>query len=861
MMKAFHSLSEPKIVTMAKESERKFAPVAIGDSAPGQEDLEELESNQIHLQMFVSYLEFWQDTLSHCKSEKIRSVLLEKFDSLFLQQLLIPFLAESADMNSGDLMIAVMTYLRTIFDTLQEADIINLILSALMTNSERNQSKNSKPGLDAEEDEIYPRRQTKATFNMADLIIESLESQSQQTVGAALRLVSTLIRKHYPYVLDTIFNVNKISDSFIPSVTPFNVYSKEMAFFMGLIPEEEVEEIQSQSYERYLQESRQLLESHSWFPENLSSSVSMNGTDRSKLLLHSINSDGQTWKCLLRLLSQFFANSVEINLILTRVFIELASCGWASLRGWMLVELSDVIVSHARPSKNCLGNEAAVADLMYSNKGDDAVLQSMVGYASDMSYSSSDDDYDEYWGTDPDDRYESTSFKALSPTMEVLLMLSKKMEEYRSKIPGFDDHLAERREMLQEDEDPLPDMAAVPFSSPSFTPVDSICDMDRDFSTFTLSPIDTQRRAEELLLSSSSLPSSPIPPDRSMLSSPASGSFRSGVLSRAGAYQQQQRKPSLPATFFSSPLHRSTRAVSMQHRRAESVASEFYEEPPETSSHHMGGNVRTHRRVRSSALSIRTTYGVGSNFTPTIDTDIAAATSASAASVTPTRPPKLQRSGSQDSLKAFESLMSSPMERSVSGSGVVGGSGPNPNALSLSAGSQSSFTTPRVLPVTSSPILQRTRSENENALSKEMSPVQLSEEIRDTFNNVSDSDSENIDNIAEDEIVEPEEESTELRRGPSPNKQTNQTPRMKSGIEMDDIVTDTGYVPAVIQVMGPETGKSRYVSVAHLLGNVIVYQEFVKELTALIQVRSTLIDQVDYGWQRRVRSKARRARR
>ncbi|KAJ8097386.1 hypothetical protein POJ06DRAFT_240712 [Lipomyces tetrasporus] len=70
------------------------------------------------------------------------------------------------------------------------------------------------------------------------------------------------------------------------------------------------------------------------------------------------------------------------------------------------------------------------------------------------------------------------------------------------------------------------------------------------------------------------------------------------------------------------------------------------------------------------------------------------------------------------------------------------------------------------------------------------------------------------------------------------------------GIEMDDIVHDIEYVPAVIQVMGPETGKSRYVSAAHLLGNVIVFEEFVKELTAMVQVRSTLIDRVDYGWPR-----------
>lgn len=41
-----------------------------------------------HMDSFLSYLLFWQDTVDHCKSAEVNDTLLDHFQILFLQQLL-----------------------------------------------------------------------------------------------------------------------------------------------------------------------------------------------------------------------------------------------------------------------------------------------------------------------------------------------------------------------------------------------------------------------------------------------------------------------------------------------------------------------------------------------------------------------------------------------------------------------------------------------------------------------------------------------------------------------------------------------------------------------------------------------------
>ncbi|KAK9356080.1 Retinoic acid induced 16-like protein-domain-containing protein [Lipomyces doorenjongii] len=775
MLRAFETTAEPKIVTMAKESERKFVPVAVGDNALGHDDPQDVEDNKVHLQTFLSYLEFWQDTLSHCRSQVIQNTLLDNFETLFLKQLLVPSLAEGIDLEggvSGGAAIAVLTYLRAIFESLDQKDIISLILSSLIVNKDSIPcTPKPKPHMipeyetDDDRDERIPIKMTATTFSLIDFITNSLQSLSQQTIVAALRLVSTLVRKHYPYTLNTLFQVTQIADQFTPTVTPFNVYSQEMEFFLSLMPATEADELSSQLYDRYLKDNRLVLESHAYLPASIARSENLDGAvahgltsqDMPNLYSHTLNVEDHTWNELLRLFSLFFANTVELNLVLTRVLIDLVSCGWMSLRGWMLVKLDDVAVSHVLPRLDNDGadeNNTIEGIKMDDSEAEDVEfdisLQELLEYAEDMS-----DSDDEYWGTRHEERYEKTTFRKLSPMMEVLLALNDKIDEYRQKISGFDDKLAERRQMLQDDEDQIDETAAVAFSSP-VADMKAKAQAAAESRRFSLSPMDTQQRAEQIYWSSSTT-SSPVSLRQPVGYRSVSVSSLSGPRAETRSPPSRSRPP--------QPQPQTSPLASRQHRRGGSVAGDILSVP---SSAHLSAHKRSHSTFAGSPFLSPTS---------TFHSDW----------VTPLRaPPVLRPMKSHDSLRAFESLMSSPLERRSS-------------ATATQTMSPASFSS--------------SRFSRENGY----------ESSTMSFNRLGSSPSEFASTfLMSDDIHKPLASEDEVN-GRDESGVTGQGKTVR-GIEMDDIVTDIEYVPAVIQVMGPETGKTRYVSVAHLLGNVIIFE-------------------------------------
>ncbi|KAK9313350.1 Retinoic acid induced 16-like protein-domain-containing protein [Lipomyces starkeyi] len=772
ILRAFETTTEPKIVTMAKESERKFVPVAVGDNPPGHDDPQAMEDNKVHLQTFLSYLEFWQDTLSHCRSQVIRNTLLVNFETLFLKQLLVPSLAEGIDVEggvNGGAAIAILTYLRVIFESLDQKDIISLILSSLIVNKDSIPSTpEPKPHVIPEYesgddvDERIPIKMTATTFSLIDLITNSLKSSSQQTIVAALRLVSTLVRKHYPYTLNTLFQVTHIADEFTPTVTPFNVYSQEMEFFLSLMPATETDELSSQLYDRYLKDNRLVLESHAYLPATIARSENLDGAvahdltskDMPNLYSHTLNVEDHTWNELLRLFSLFFANSVELNLVLTRVLIDLVSCGWMSLRGWMLVKLNDVAVSHVLPRLD--NDDADENNTIEGSKLDvsevedvefDINLQGLLEYAEDMS-----DSDDEYWGTSREERYEKTTFRKLSPMMEVLQALNDKIDEYRQKIPVFDDKLAERRQMLQDDEDQIGDTAAVAFSSPVAVKALVAAESQR----FSLSPMDTQERAEQIYFSSSTA-SSPVSLRQPVGYRSVSVSSLSGPRTATRSPPSRSRPP--------QPQPQTSPLASRQHRRGGSVAGDILSVPSRA---HLSAHKRSHSTFAGSPFLSPTS---------TFQSDW----------VTPLRaPPVLRPMKSHDSLRAFETLMSSPPERRSSATAT--------QTLTPASFASSRFSRENDYESSRKPFNRLGSSPSEYA-----STFLMSDDIHK--------------HLASEDEVNGFDESGGAGQG-----------KTVRGIEMDDIVTDIEYVPTVIQVMGPETGKSRYVSVAHLLGNVIIFE-------------------------------------
>ncbi|KAF4553389.1 Hypothetical protein D9617_7g031160 [Elsinoe fawcettii] len=159
------------------------------------------ESHKAHMSTFLSDLTFWQDILDHCKSVDVKQTLLDHFQILFLQQLLYPSLLQSSDTDGGS-SVAVMTYLNSILQTLTDDSLSNMLLSYLLATSQR--SPTERPPSPSvmrrrsslmiltttapEEDRLEP-----SLFNLVDLIHNGLQSKNPQTTFAALKLFTTIL--------------------------------------------------------------------------------------------------------------------------------------------------------------------------------------------------------------------------------------------------------------------------------------------------------------------------------------------------------------------------------------------------------------------------------------------------------------------------------------------------------------------------------------------------------------------------------------------------------------------------------------------------------------------------------------------
>ncbi|KAK9453994.1 Retinoic acid induced 16-like protein-domain-containing protein [Dipodascopsis uninucleata] len=737
MIRAFQTDMEPKIVTMARESERKVLPSFLNQD--DSEDPSEIESNRAHLRMFLSYLEFLQDILSHCKSEHIKRTLLENFDTLFLHQLLIPSLSESTENETAkdDTVIAVLTYIRAIFESLEEHLILDLILPSLIRPLEledENKDHYSDFSSIAEKNAMNSSGVlfNKTSFNLTELIIRSLDSHAQQVVCAALRLISTLLQKHYPYLLNTLFQVDTISEKFKPTITPLNVYMREMDFFLSLMPDYDTDILKSQQYESYLKDCRYFLESHRYFPACLS----YTGLDESEymdmevsnMFSHKLKPDDCAWQRILLLLRSFFSNSVELNLILTRVFVDLMSCGWTSLRGWFLINDGDIQVRSRKDAST--GNSITqINSLIDDNDDDDDDDDDDIQLCSkDLDQYNSDLSDDEYWFAKPSDRYLETSFRNLSPMMTTLEYLKSRLDEYKSKVSKFDEKLLERRMMLQDNQDKV----VIAEDSDSISTSDKI-DITVENSVYPLSPGNTQQRAELLFMSKS-------------MGQSATGSVRqSSDHRRSGYYGQVRYAKSVSAL---SPA--------AQKGYHSSMFGESY-------SLRKGAEEIGHRRSASVSTEQRQIQATSSPFEYRL----------------PTAP--------------MQTRLSRPLVRKN-------------DTYSPTKNQSFDFE------------YDMTFENSNNSFVEFASSLGMNDDIRE-FNMDNDDDKGN--DKAKDERYNRNDDGN---ADPLVSMNRKSSKRLDTGIEMDEIVTDNSYIPAIIQVASADSGKRHYVSLTHLLGNVIVFE-------------------------------------
>lgn len=339
-----------------------------------------------------------------------------------------------------------MTYVRVVLETLDYPEIIHLTLSYLMNLPEtpelnpihsRAKRRQSLDMLSRAADIIDSP--TPAIYSLADLILTSLSSKSQQTVSTTLRLVSTILRKHYPYSVHTLLKTIPMSSG--ATARTVGAHNTEMEMLFQMVSDLTAQDNNSaQTYEDHLKDCQVLLESHPCTAKFLGLKTS-NGVNESndqlKMRMHTLSPHDQFLRHLVDLLSAFFSNTEETNLVLTCVIIDLASCAYMCPEGWLfcdpnMYEFPEVSDSDQEDDLGNMEDELA------------AILGESIADESDTF---AEKDHRRLGDIKRARRWPSLTQP--SPVVEALLGLVAQVETYRKNFPDLDNKLMKRRRAFE----------------------------------------------------------------------------------------------------------------------------------------------------------------------------------------------------------------------------------------------------------------------------------------------------------------------------------------------------------------------------------------------------------------------------
>ncbi|EFX00547.1 hypothetical protein CMQ_7549 [Grosmannia clavigera kw1407] len=346
---------------------------------------------QVQLETFLSHLLFWQDVLNHCHSVEVTSTLLEHFQVIFLQQLLYPSLLESSDIDGGS-SVAVLTYLRRILESLDHPDMINLILHYLLAlpdtlGAGRSATKNAVSAARKRKSmDLATMMAAKADltatpilFNLVDLILACLKSHSQQTIHVTLQLVSVILRRHHRHALMTLLRTEALPVG--PGThRTIGAHQQEVEFFMSIAGSIGGQGNFDEVYDCILRDTVIRLESHPCSLKLIAPKVSANSHELPAIpdslpgaprdvSRHTIRAEDPLLNTVIDRLETFFINPIDTNLSLTEAILDLATCGFVALEGWLIRQPDKYVFADnedTTPSiDNCDldSNSAAFADL------------------------------------------------------------------------------------------------------------------------------------------------------------------------------------------------------------------------------------------------------------------------------------------------------------------------------------------------------------------------------------------------------------------------------------------------------------------------------------------------------------------
>ena len=344
----------------------------------------------------------------------------------------------------------MLTYLRLVLESIDHPDLVRLILHYLF----------GLPDVQPEGDTARPvakirRRKSENLvhrlakggekpspdlFNLADLILASLGSKSQQTVSATLRLLSVLLRKQHPRTLAALLKTRNANDS--DEKRTVGGQEKEVHTLLSMAEDMIGVQAVENTYGKYLDDNRTLLETHLCSMHRLSipnSSDAVVMPTKSKpsqpnMKVHTLPAEDPVLQSLLRLMEDFFVNDIETNLGLTQVLVDLATCSYTRLEGWLLTDPSryvygdDDTTSGNQAQKR---DESSIVDSRWLSISENELLRNVKLAKREPSWSA----------------------ESVSPVFAALERLVRKVDSFRQSIPDFDTSMSECRTMIEADDD------------------------------------------------------------------------------------------------------------------------------------------------------------------------------------------------------------------------------------------------------------------------------------------------------------------------------------------------------------------------------------------------------------------------
>ena len=336
--------------------------------------------------------------------------------------------------------MAVLTYLGHIVDTIDHPALMHLILQYLF-----GKHRSPFPGTDTSRRPTALARRRKSEnllshstnvdalpdfYNLADLIMAGLCSESQQTINAALQLVSIMLRKQHCQVIPMFFKLEIAGD--IEELRTIDSQRTDVKKLISMAADLVMFQDIHGSYDRYSDDNRSGLQCHSCsvgLLRNVSVLDNIRSLTQDELKMYAtepcfLQSRDPMIKIYMALMLNFFSNDIGTNLSLTQALIDLASCGYTRLEGWLL------------------GNQRNYYSSTYSTTPDflDHVHKESPVSSGQTFISDQRPQERPVVGTE---RVAEGAMKDVSPIFAVLDLLRQKVETFRREINGFDALLLE----------------------------------------------------------------------------------------------------------------------------------------------------------------------------------------------------------------------------------------------------------------------------------------------------------------------------------------------------------------------------------------------------------------------------------